>query len=178
MAQEAFQFKVKALRVLENEHRYLKYLMDDWFQLVLKFEHDDVKSRLEGLMVIKDLRQKLNEFEKPLKLHQEKEERFFFPMLGAYIGLEQGPIMSIEEEHAEIDSYIAHFFHHSMHDMNEMSLESMNEMVKDVMEAYEVLMVHMVKEESVLFEMADKMLKAVDEEVLFEQVNTLITEPA
>ena len=37
--QEQFQFKVKALRVLENEHRYLKYLMNDWFQLVLKFEH-------------------------------------------------------------------------------------------------------------------------------------------
>lgn len=63
-----------------------------------------------------------------------------------------------------------------MHDMNEMSLDSMNEMVKDVMEAYEVLMVHMVKEESVLFTMADKVLKEVDEEVLLEQVNTLITE--
>ena len=57
-----------------------------------------------------------------------------------------------------------------------MSLGSMNEMVKDVMEAYEVLMVHMVKEESVLFTMADKVLKEVDEEVLLEQVNTLITE--
>jgi hemerythrin-like domain-containing protein len=63
-----------------------------------------------------------------------------------------------------------------MHDMNEMSLDSMNEMVKDVMEAYEVLMVHMLKEESVLFTMADKVLKEVDEEVLLEQVNTLITE--
>lgn len=57
-----------------------------------------------------------------------------------------------------------------------MSLGSMNEMVKDVMEAYEVLMVHMVKEEAVLFTMADKELKEVDEEVLLEQVNTLITE--
>ena len=174
--QEQFQFKVKALRVLENEHRYLKYPMNEWFQLVLKFENDDVKSRLEGLMVIKDLREKLTAFEKPLKRHQAKEEQYFFPMLGAYIGLEQGPILSIEEEHQEIDAYIQHFFHHSMHDMNEMSLDSMNEMVKDVMEAYEVLMVHMVKEESVLFTMADKVLKEVDEEVLLEQVNTLITE--
>ncbi len=174
--QEQFQFKVKALRVLENEHRYLKYLMNEWFQLVLKFENDDVKSRLEGLMVIKDLREKLTAFEKPLKRHQAKEEQYFCPMLGAYIGLEQGPILSIEEEHQEIDAYIQHFFHHSMHDMNEMSLDSMNEMVKDVMEAYEVLMVHMVKEESVLFTMADKVLKEVDEEVLLEQVNTLITE--
>ncbi|MCG1010224.1 hemerythrin domain-containing protein [Salinicoccus sp. ID82-1] len=175
MDQDKFQFRIKALRVLENEHRYLKYLMDDWFQLVLKFEHGDVRSRLEGLMVIKDLREKLKAFEAPLKRHQAKEENYFFPMLGAYIGLEQGPILSIEEEHQEIDAYIEHFFHHTMHDMNDMSTERMNEMVKDVMEAYEVLMVHMVKEESVLFTMADKVLKTVDEEILLEQVNTLIT---
>lgn len=175
MEQDKFQFKLKALRVLENEHRYLKYLMDDWFQLVLKFEHDDVRSRLEGLMVVKDLREKLKAFQEPLKRHQQKEEKYFFPMLGTYIGHEQGPILSIEEEHKEIDAYIDHFFHHSMHDAEEMSLERMEEMVKDVMEAYEVLMVHMVKEESVLFTMADKVLKTVDEEVLLEQVNTMIT---
>ncbi|GAB3066173.1 hemerythrin domain-containing protein [Salinicoccus sesuvii] len=175
MEQGEFQFKLKALRILENEHRYLKYLMDDWFSLALKFEHDDVRSHLEGLMVTKDLRQRLKAFQEPLKQHQEKEEKYFFPMLGTYIGYEQGPILSIEEEHKEIEAYIDHFFHHSMHDSGEMSLERMKEMVKDVMEAYEVLMVHMVKEEAVLFTMADKVLKAVDEEVLLNQVNTMIT---
>lgn len=176
MQTNEFKFKLKALRVLENEHHYIRYLMNDWFQYVLKFENDDVHSRLEGMMAIKDIREKLKAFRIPLKKHQVKEEKYFFPMLGVYIGYEQGPILSIEEEHAEIDSYIDHFLHHSEQVSTEMDISTMNDMVADVMEAYEVLMVHMVKEESVLFDMAEKMLKQIDEEVLLEQVNTSIAE--
>jgi len=176
MKTNEFKYKVKALRVLENEHHYIRHLMNEWFQFVLKFENEDVYSRLEGMMAIKEIREKLKAFRVPLKKHQEKEEKYFFPMLGVYIGYEQGPILSIEEEHEEIDAYIDHFLHHSEQVSTEMDISTMHDMVKDVMEAYEVLMVHMVKEEAVLFDMAEKMLKQIDEEVLLEQVNTLIVE--
>jgi len=176
MKTNEFKYKVKALRVLENEHHYIRHLMNEWFQFVLKFENEDVYSRLEGMMAIKEIREKLKAFRVPLKKHQEKEEKYFFPMLGVYIGYEQGPILSIEEEHAEIDSYIDHFLHHSEQVSTEMDISTMHDMVGDVMEAYEVLMVHMDKEEAVLFDMAEKMLKEIDEEVLLEQVNTLIVE--
>ena len=35
-----FQFELPALRVLENEHNYLSYLMDGWHAIVLGFERD------------------------------------------------------------------------------------------------------------------------------------------
>ena len=50
----------------------------------------------------------------------------------------------------------------------------MMDLVKDAGEAYEVLMVHFVKEESVLFPMTEKVMKAVDQEKLTQQLHTKI----
>lgn len=34
------KFTMPAMRILENEHRYLSFLMEEWHALVLWFEHD------------------------------------------------------------------------------------------------------------------------------------------
>lgn len=161
------------MRILENEHLFLIHLMNEWHAIVLNFENE-VYSQNEGVTEIKRLRQLLIEFIDPWKNHAEKEEEYFFPLLGLYIGTEQGPIVSIEAEHAEIDGYIGHFLHHTMNGIEEMSLTEMQDVVKDAGEAYEVLMVHFVKEESVLFPMTEKVMKAVDQEKLSVQLNTKI----
>ncbi|MEJ8777736.1 hemerythrin domain-containing protein [Pseudogracilibacillus sp. ICA-222130] len=168
-----FQTKDKALRILENEHRYLTYVMDEWHEIILHFEHD-MYDETTGREAFQTLRKQLIAFIDPLKNHTEKEEKYFFPLLGQYIGLEQGPILSIEEEHAEIDAYIGHFLHHTRMSLDTLSLADMKALVKDAGEAFEVLTVHFVKEESVLFPMAERVMRETDKEKLLEQVNTLI----
>ncbi|MDQ0158254.1 hemerythrin domain-containing protein [Alkalibacillus salilacus] len=172
------QFNNKAMQILENEHRYLQYLMEDWHQIVLRFERNDFESNAEALSEFKQLRKKLIEFLDPLKNHTDKEEQYFFPMLGMYIGKEQGPIVATEEEHQEIDGYIGHFLHHTMQLTDDITYAEMQKRVQDAAEAFEVLTVHMMKEETVLFPMVDRVMLKKDLDQLTEELKTLITEPS
>nr|WP_316046341.1 hemerythrin domain-containing protein [Planococcus glaciei] len=127
--QTELRFTEPGMRLLENEHRYLSFLMDEWHAIVLEFENDQI-SLEEGREKLKMLRQKLYEFVEPLKNHTDKEEEHFFPVLGTYIGFEQGPLMGIQEEHQEIDGYIGHFFHHTRGNIDLMSIDDMKTVAK------------------------------------------------
>ncbi|EIM06706.1 hypothetical protein A1A1_09131 [Planococcus antarcticus DSM 14505] len=168
------RFKEPGMRLLENEHAYLNFLMNEWHALVLSFE-DEGLSLEAGRENLKLLRQKLFEFVEPFKNHTDKEEEFFFPALGNYIGFEQGPLVGIQDEHQEIDAYIGHFFHHTRDNINLLTLEQMKTVTQDAAEAFEVLTVHFMKEETVLFPMAEKAMKAIDQDELYKKLNTLIT---
>src|SRR5690625_3336075 len=98
-------FKLPLLRILENEHQYLQYLMNQWHPIVLSFEEGQYTTET-GHEALKNLRQMMMEFLDPFKNHTDKEEKFLFPSLAKYIGDEQGPILSLEEEHEEIDAYL------------------------------------------------------------------------
>lgn len=168
------QFTAPAMRILENEHRYLSFLMEEWHTLVLWFEQEQFRLE-EGRTRLQELRHKVLEFTGPLKKHTMKEETHFFPLLGSYIGFEQGPLVGIQEEHREIDGYIGHFLHHTTGNMNLLSLEGIRAAAKDAGEAFEVLTVHFVKEETVIFPMAESQMNPLDKERLCQQLNTLIT---
>lgn len=167
-------FKEPALRILENEHRYLRYLMEEWHAIVRDLEEWQMPVE-EARLQLKTLRQKLYEFIEPFKNHTDKEENFFFPKLGAYIGYEQGPIVGIQEEHQEIEAYIGHLFHHTRGSIDQMDAEQIRTVARDAGEAFEVLTVHFVKEETVLFPMAEKQMTATDLDELAETMKTLIT---
>lgn len=106
------KFTLPAMRILENEHRYLTFLMEEWHAIVLWFEQEQITLE-EAKTQLEKLRKAVQEFGVPLKRHTEKEETYFFPLLGQYIGFDQGPLAGIQEEHREIDGYIGHFLHHS-----------------------------------------------------------------
>ncbi len=40
MAGETLRFKLPAIRILENEHQYLSFLMADWHAIVLNIENN------------------------------------------------------------------------------------------------------------------------------------------
>ncbi|AOV08962.1 hemerythrin domain-containing protein [Sporosarcina ureilytica] len=168
-----FKFSLPALRVLENEHQYLSYLMDEWHTIVLAFERN-VYTVEEGHEALQSLRRLIVEFIEPLKNHTEKEEEFLFPMLAQYVGDEQGPVQATEEEHEEIDAYIGHFLHHTLGDVSHFTMEDMQQVVNDAAEAFEVLTVHFVKEESILFPMVDNILRIEEQDKLYEQLYTPI----
>lgn len=168
-----FKFDLLALRVLENEHRYLSYLMDGWHTIVLAFERD-IYTLEEGHEALQSLRKLLIEFIEPFKSHTEKEEEFLFPMLARYVGSEQGPVNATEEEHEEIDAYIGHFLHHTLGDVSHFTMSDLKRVVKDAAEAFEAITVHFVKEESVLFPMVDNILNIKEQDQLYEQLYTSI----
>lgn len=161
MSQSAgLKFSTPAMRILENEHRYLSYLMGEWHTAVLWFEQDDI-SLDEGKARLQELRRAIMDFMIPLNKHTAKEEEHFFPLLGQYIGFEQGPLVGIQEEHREIDGYIGHFLHHTGGEAQLSSVEELRAAARDAGEAFEVLTVHFVKEETVVFPMAETLLSPV-----------------
>lgn len=168
------QFTTPAMRILENEHRYLSFLMEEWHAHVLWFEQETI-SLEEGRGRLQELRQGILDFMSPLQKHTAKEEEHFFPLLGSYIGFDQGPLVGIQEEHREIDGYIGHFLHHTGGELDQLSLEDIREAVQNAGEAFEVLTVHFVKEETVIFPMAEQQLHRMDKEKLSQKLNTLIT---
>ncbi len=168
-----FKFSLPALRVLENEHQYLTYLMEEWHLIVLAFERN-VYTVEEGREALGTLRKLIVNFIEPLKNHTDKEETFLFPMLSKYVGDEQGPVMATEEEHEEIDAYIGHFLHHTLGDLSQFTMEDMQKVVGDAAEAFEVITVHFVKEESILFPMVDNVLRIEEQDQLYEQLYTPI----
>ncbi len=162
------------MRILENEHRFLMYLGEEWHAIVLRFEREEDMEKDTAAALLKELRQKVVAFIDPLKNHTDKEEAHFFPLLGDYIGFEQGPIVGIQEEHAELDGYIGHFLHHTRGDLRGLSMEQIRSAVSDAGEAFEVLTVHFMKEETVLFPMAERLMGAKDFDALAEKLNTKI----
>ena len=174
MAEEKkFTFDLPALRVLENEHNYLRYLMQEWHLIVLGFERD-IYTLEEGHEALESLRKMIVAFIDPLKNHTEKEEEYLFPMLTQYVGAEQGPVNATEEEHEEIDAYIGHFLHHTRGELSSLTMQDMKNVVKDAGEAFEVITVHFVKEESILFPMVNNVLRMEEQNKLYEQLYTSI----
>ncbi|WP_342508212.1 hemerythrin domain-containing protein [Sporosarcina sp. FSL K6-2383] len=171
--EKKFKFDLPALRVLENEHNYLLHVMEDWHLIVLAFERD-MYTLEEGHEALQTLRRLIIEFIDPLKNHTEKEEEFLFPLLAKYVGTEQGPVNATEEEHEEIDAYIGHFLHHTRGDLSDMTMQDMKDVVKDAGEAFEVITVHFVKEESILFPMVNNILRIEEQDKLYEQLYTSI----
>jgi|SRR5690625_2252342 len=168
-----FTFDLPALRIIENEHHLLRYLMDEWHPIVLQFERD-MYTVQEGHEALKTLRMKLKEFMKPLKSHLNKEEKYLFSKLAQYIGNEQGPVMAVEEEHQEIEAFIEHFFHHSEGDLTQLSLDQMKEIVQDAGEVFEIITFHFIKEESVILPMVEDILKPSEQYDLFEKLYSSI----
>ncbi|PIC66875.1 cation-binding protein [Sporosarcina sp. P21c] len=173
MSNTGFMHTLPALRVLENEHRFLLTLMEQWHAIVLDFENDRF-TRDEGVEALKKMRRLLVEFIDPLKNHTEKEEAYLFPMLAKYVGNDQGPVQAVQEEHDEIDAFIGHFLHHTRGDLSKFTLAMMQDVIKDAGEAFEVIMIHFVKEENVIFPMVQSVLLAKEQDELFEQLYTSI----
>ncbi|KXH83856.1 hemerythrin domain-containing protein [Sporosarcina sp. HYO08] len=169
----AFKFDLPALRILENEHKYLLHLMEQWHLIVLGFERD-IYTLEEGREALQTLRKMIVDFIEPLKNHTDKEETFLFPLLTKYVGNEQGPVLAVEEEHEEIDAYIGHFLHHTLGDINHLSLQDLKDVAHDAGEAFEVLTVHFIKEESIIFPMVNNMLRIDEQDQLGEQLYTSI----
>lgn len=164
-----FTSKLPALRIIENEHHFLTYLMNEWHSIVLRFERNQFPDE-EALLTLETLRRKIVDFQVVLNKHIQKEESYLFAMLSKYVGNEQGPVKAIEDEHVEIYTYIDHFLHHTKGDLSKLPFVHMKQLAQDAGEIYEVITFHFVKEESVIFPMVEDILKTNEQYSLFENM--------
>lgn len=103
---QTFTFSMKALRVLENEHRLIMHEITKWFERMRELEAGGGA----GTQELGALMDHVAQSKEIINRHQVKEDQYFFEMLGHYIGMDQGPIMAIQEEHSEIKQYFTNAF--------------------------------------------------------------------
>ncbi|HLQ72817.1 MAG TPA: hemerythrin domain-containing protein [Bacillota bacterium] len=168
-----FTSRLPALRIIENEHHLLRYLMEQWHPNALLFERDDLSVE-EARSALTQLKEQIISFKEPLRAHLDKEEYFLFPQLEKYVGDEQGPVVATEEEHEEIFAFIDHFLHHAADDLEQLTVHEMKDISQDAAELFEILTFHFVKEESVIFPMVQDILTNSEQYDLFENMYSSI----
>ncbi len=157
----------KALQQLKNEHGPLRKQMDAFFvQAKQVIAMEESSSRL---LEMTELRRLVVEFERELGPHSEREEGILFPAMVKYIGRETGPIAVMEYEHDQAKKNLASFLAHT-EDITEGM--DMRNIANYAVQAYLILTDHFMKEERVLFPMAQQMLTLEEKEELLSQFHT------
>ncbi|GAA0324808.1 hypothetical protein GCM10008967_14270 [Bacillus carboniphilus] len=159
------------LQRLKKEHTPLTLQMEDLNELALKIGKDSsIDNWKEPLL---QLRENVKQFISELDPHSEREEGVLFPMIGRYIGITTGPIAVMEYEHEKAKSNINRFLELTVNLQDNPSAEAAEKLASYVIEAYLTLSEHFMKEENVLFPMAERMLTAEEKEELELKINQI-----
>ncbi|MBG9773064.1 hemerythrin domain-containing protein [Brevibacillus laterosporus] len=141
---------------LKNEHGPLRQLMEELYeQAVTMGKTGDERSYVQTL---RSLEEKVDSFLLMLEKHANREEALLFPMMYTLTGGENGPIAVMEEEHKEAKQHLARF-KEKMSTVG-LSIDKNTAIITadPVAKAYVVLSDHFMKEEMVLFPMANQLL--------------------
>jgi hemerythrin-like domain-containing protein len=156
----------KGLKQLKGEHPPLLTQLENLFQLtqLIDQEMDTEKNFNELIMKVEYLKAELDP-------HSEREEGVLFPMMAVYIGTTSGPIAVMEYEHDQAKSQIKAFLDKSVN--GELTVEEMKQSAELIKNAYFILSDHFVKEENVLFPMAERMLSNEEKEELYQKIQQI-----
>ncbi|MFA9559634.1 hemerythrin domain-containing protein [Evansella sp. AB-rgal1] len=161
------------LQQLYDEHPSLLAKMGDFYSMVQQLETN--KENTDWSEAIASLNDKLEIFVAELEPHSDREEDILFEMMVKYIGREGGPIQVMEYEHNTAKQNIKLFFE-KVTDItvnhNQVSQEKAFELFNHIKIIYTTLTDHFMKEEQILFPMAEKMLSDAEKEELALQFKT------
>ncbi|GAX91397.1 hemerythrin [Effusibacillus lacus] len=154
-----------AIRRLFDEHPPLRQQMD---QMVLKAKQITSGVEQDLGVAIRELAEMEKKFKSELEPHSEREEGGLFPVLGRHIGTQFGPIAVMEYEHGEAKRNLA-LFEERMGEIGQSpAREQVQSVVSPLMTAIGILQEHFMKEENVLFPMAEKVLTEEEKEELLK----------
>ncbi|ESU70661.1 hypothetical protein GS8_1294 [Geobacillus stearothermophilus] len=154
----------------------------------LKQEHGPLRAQMEQLLAaaeaigrgendrnwrepLADLREKVESFVAALDPHSEREEGVLFPMMARYIGRTTGPIAVMEYEHEQAKTRLSMFLEKTAQLPENIDSRQALTLAGAVIEAYHILDEHFMKEENVLFPMAERLLSDAEKEELFARIN-------
>lgn len=158
------------LKQLINEHPSLLAKMAEFNEMVQAFESDD--SNTDWNQAIDQLHEKITLFISELEPHSNREEEVLFEMMVKYMGREGGPIAVMEYEHATAKLNLKEFIDKVAAikaEQSSVSKEMALELFGHIKIVYLTLTEHFMKEESILFPMAEQMLSAEEKQELTDQ---------
>ncbi len=166
-----FTFDYPAVEMMEQEHRLIEFLMEEWRPISLKLERNKF-SHEQGYEAFFALQTKIQQFAVPLLNHIEKEERYLLPLLVQYIGSDQGVILSAEQNHQNIRQYIRPFLDMKKDRAAQLTLQQMRDIAKNASKIYEQLTCHFFKVETFIFPMIRDILEPSEQHQLFKDMTT------
>ncbi|OIJ10185.1 hypothetical protein BKP35_13835 [Anaerobacillus arseniciselenatis] len=155
------------LKQLIDEHPSLLAKMAEFNQMVQAFEADDTITDWNN--AIDQLHEKLSIFIAELEPHSDREEDVLFEMMVKYIGREGGPIAVMEYEHNTAKLNLKEFMDKvAFIKENEKTItkEEAFDLFRHLKIVYLTLTDHFMKEENILFPMAEKTLSDEEKEEL------------
>ncbi|WP_421380934.1 hemerythrin domain-containing protein [Bacillus salacetis] len=157
------------LQLLKNEHVALNEQKKDIYDQARGL----ISSLSKGIYKIEeiiDLRDNVLSFFKELHAHSEKEEEYLFNMMAVHMDRHSGPLVVMELEHEEAKRLINQFLGNTEHSTDGKETSAAIENCRLIIEAYHVLSSHFMKEEQVLFPMAENVLSDDQKEDLWKHV--------
>lgn len=152
---------------LKQEHGPLREQMDEFARLAAGIgtgeERDDWREPLAAL------RAKVQAFADRLEPHSDLEEGILFPLMAKYIGRETGPIYVMEYEHDQAKGNLRVFLERSAESDAPVTALQAAEIASYAAAAHTILTEHFMKEENILFPMAENLLSAEDKQLLAEK---------
>jgi regulator of cell morphogenesis and NO signaling len=158
------------LQQLKDEHGPLNEMKKELYDISVIIENNEEANWYEDIL---NLRNQVERFIAVLDPHSEREEGVLFEMMAKYIGRTSGPIAVMEYEHDQAKSNIARFLKESESLSIDVTKEDAKKLASFVTEAYLILTEHFMKEENVLFPMAEKMLSNEEKLELEEKINQI-----
>lgn len=119
------------------------------------------------------MRESVQAFVHELDPHSEREEGVLFPMMAQYIGRTSGPIAVMEYEHDQAKQRLASFLEKTAELPEAVGRDGAAALADMVIDAYHILAEHFMKEENVLFPMAERLLSDEEKETLAEKISRI-----
>ncbi|WP_113927052.1 hemerythrin domain-containing protein [Bacillus sp. P14.5] len=158
-----------SLQMLKNEH----VALNDQKQTIYDQSRSLISSISKGIYKVEaliDLRDNVQIFFKELHIHSEKEEEYLFNMMAVHMDRHSGPLAVMEFEHEEAKRLINQFLVNTEQSEDGRDTTAAIENCRLIIEAYHVLSSHFMKEEQVLFPMAENVLTDEQKEDLWRHV--------
>jgi len=156
------------LAQLKREHTPLREQMNEFAAMAGNIGHDpqiaDWSERLSALKA------KVDAFIQVLDPHSEIEEEGLFPLMAKYIGREVGPIAVMEYEHEQAKKHLSVFVEMMEAASAPIPADRAREIAANALQAHSILTDHFMKEEAVLFPMAERILNDDDKAELKRQM--------
>lgn len=153
----------EGLSLLVNEHGPLRERLESLFSLCQRIDAEEEKAT-----VMEELVREVVDFSSNLEFHSVREEDILFRMMEVYLGKNGGPIAVMEYEHEQANGYINSFL--SIAKNGSQSNEDMIQNSGLIKNAYHTLLDHFMKEEQVLYPMAEKLFSDEEKERLKQKV--------
>lgn len=162
------------LQQLINEHPSLLAKMAEFNQMVQRFETDETMQDWNN--AIEQLHEKMTIFIAELEPHSDREEDVLFEMMVKYIGREGGPIAVMEYEHNTAKLNLKEF----MDKVSAIETEGKTVNKDEALSLFRHLKIvhltltdHFMKEENILFPMAEQTLSDEEKEELAVQFSKM-----